>query len=901
LRLPDSSPHGSLRLESPHSQSALEVCQALKVDPETGLSEQQASERLSVFGTNQLTQNKGENPLIIFIKQFHQPLVYILLGAAAGTALLNEWIDMAVILAVVLVNALIGFVQESKALKAIRALSSDQQITSTVLRGGRKLAVNARQLVPGDIVILQSGDKIPADLRLLKVRELQIEEAALTGESIAASKQSEALDKATVLADRSNQAFSSTLVTYGAGSGIVFATGNNTEVGKINTLISEVNILETPLTRKMASLSQLILWVILILAAATFLYGYSSGADPKEMFMAAVALAVGMIPEGLPAVITITLAIGVNRMAKKRAIIRKLPAVETLGSTTVICSDKTGTLTQNEMTVREIVIGDRRIKVTGSGYSPEGGFVPAINANHSRQDNQQNQLSKLLLAGLLCNDTRVVEKNARWCIEGDPTEAALIVSARKGLQDCDALLAQWTRIDTIPFESEYQYMATLNHAQGEQAALFVKGSLEAILARSHLPDSENAAVLAEASRMAALGMRVLAFACKEMPNTSSIKHGDLEQDLEFLGLQGMEDPPRPEAIKAIAACHQANILVKMVTGDHIDTARAIAGELGLAKAGTQLQAVNGKELVDMSDEELACRVNDINVFARVSPAQKLRLVETLQRQGHIVAMTGDGVNDAPALRQANIGIAMGLAGTEVAKEASDMLLTDDNFATISLAVKEGRGIFENLVKFITWTLPTNLSEGLIIIIAVFAQLTLPILPLQILWINMSTAILLGATLAFEVNERDIMQRRPRAPNTPIVDRVLASRIVWVGLLLVICVFAVYQLTLAKGLSIDAARTASVNMLVFGEMFYLLNSRSLSRSAASVGWFSNRILIAGILLMIAAQLLMTYTGFMQSIFKTTAIGWESWAEIIALSTLIYCLVEMEKLYRRKKAS
>lgn len=881
-------------IQLPHSHDTENICALLDVKPKLGLSDQTINDRLTQYGLNQLTPSKGDSALVILFRQFNQPLVYILLAAAAGTAILNEWIDMAVILTVVLVNAVIGFVQERKAFKAIQALSSNQQLLTTVLRGGRQLSIDASKLVPGDIIILQSGDRVPADLRLLHSRELQIDEAALTGESLSAKKQTNALPKETILADRNNLGFSSTLVTYGSGVGVVFATGDNTQVGKINTLIAQADILSTPLTQKIASLSHLILWVIVGLAALTFFYGYSTGSEAKDMFMAAVALAVGMIPEGLPAVITITLAIGVNRMAKKRAIIRKLPAVETLGSTTVICSDKTGTLTQNEMTVKELVVNKLYFESTGIGYAPEGGIVPLTDKNSEAH----NRLSELLLAGLLCNDSRVINKEGLWLAEGDPTEAALIVSARKGLNDCEALFESWTRLDTIPFESKYQYMATLNQLEDSSPLLFVKGSMEAILPRcQQSEDFEH--IKNEVERMSSLGLRVLAFAKKKMPAETSIcDHDDLAEDLVFLGLQGMEDPPRPEAIRAVAACHNAGIQVKMITGDHINTAKEIAGELGLSKANELLKGISGKELLEMTDEELARQVKKMSVFARVSPDQKLRLVECLQKNGDIVAMTGDGVNDAPALRQANIGIAMGRAGTEVAKEASDMVLTDDNFATISLAAAEGRGIFDNLVKFITWTLPTNLSEGLIILVAVFAQLSLPILPLQILWINMSTALLLGATLAFENKEHDIMERPPRTPSSPIVDGVLAKRILWVGILLVISVYLVYQLALQKEMGEDAARTAAVNMLVFGELFYLFNSRSLVNSVSSVGWFNNRILIGGVVLMILAQITMTYSSFMQHIFKTAAIGWQSWAEILLLSSLIYLLVEIEKWYRRR---
>ncbi|MHC4269017.1 MAG: cation-transporting P-type ATPase [Planctomycetota bacterium] len=874
-----------------------EVLEFLDTDPEKGLDILEIKERQQKHGPNEITQKKGEGPLIIFLRQFNQPLVYILLAASGGTAFLKEWADMSVILGVVLVNAIIGFIQEAKAIKAIDALSKSMESESTVLRAGGKKQVSARELVPGDIVTLQSGDRVPADLRLIKCRELQIDESALTGESVPVEKGTDQLVKDTVLAERTNMVYSSTLVTYGTGAGVVAAIGDDTEIGQINEMIASAEVLETPLSKKIARLSHILLWGILGMAGATVIYGFFRGSPLNEMFLAAVALAVGAIPEGLPAVITITLAIGVARMAERHAIIRKLPAVETLGSTTVICSDKTGTLTQNEMTVKEVLTDGKVFTVSGVGYAPEGEFKPDIESNIS--------LMETLKAGLLCNDSRLISTDEGWRVEGDPTEGALITSAQKAGLAREKIELGLPLIDTIPFESQYQYMATL-HDKGENAPklIYLKGSAESILPRCQDTCSINGEkvnldiefIHKSVDIMAAKGLRVLAFACLEVPaDTKSINHESVSKGLTFLGLQAMIDPPRPEAIQSVLACQSAGVQVKMITGDHVGTATAIARELGLKGAeGEAGKPVSGKDLENMSDEELIDSVDDISVYARVAPAQKLRLVEALQAKGHVAAMTGDGVNDAPAMRQANIGVAMGITGTEVAKETADMVLTDDNFATIEAAAEEGRGVFDNLIKFITWTLPTNLCEGLVILIAVFTGLALPILPLQILWINMTTAVFLGASLAFEKKEPGIMQRPPRPPQMPILTKPLIFRIMWVGLLLVFGAFAVYELTIIDGKSIEEARTAAVNLIVFGELFYLLSCRSLKHSMFKVGVFSNIWLIIGVSAMVFLQLFFTYTKIMNQIFETRPISLKDWIVIIVAGIVVYSLSELDKL-------
>jgi cation-transporting ATPase F len=891
-----------------HHLSESEVLDLVETNLDRGLDLFAVENRQERFGPNAITQRKGQGPLVRFLLEFHQPLIYILLAAALITAFLHEWVDTGVILGVVLVNAIIGFVQESKALKAIDALARAMTSDATVLRAGEKKRISSTELVPGDVVFLQSGDKVPADLRLLVCRELQADESTLTGESVPIEKHAGALESDTVLADRRNMVYSSTLVTYGTATGIVVSTGDNTEIGRISQLISSAEVLATPLTRKIAHFSGILLYVILGMAAVTFLVGVVRGESLLHMFMAAVALAVGAIPEGLPAAVTITLAIGVGKMAKRNAIIRKLPAVETLGSTTVICSDKTGTLTQNQMTVREVFSGGESFSVSGGGYAPEGEFSCDGESVDARQ---RPILIECLKAGLLCNDSAVAHTEEGWQAEGDPTEAALIVSARKAGLSPETLRRELTRLDAIPFESQHQYMATL-HKMGMDGrpVVYLKGSVESILQRCDnvFGNSEGLTALDPNSvhrRVAALasdGLRVLALARAELPvGTSVIRHLDVASGLSFLGLQGMIDPPRPEAVQAVHACQAAGIRVKMITGDHAGTAAAIAAQIGLdggGRNGSAENVITGRMLAALSDTELLEAVEETAVFARVAPEQKLRLVKALQHRGHVVAMTGDGVNDAPALRRADIGVAMGITGTEVAKEAADMVLTDDNFSSIEAAIEEGRAVFDNLVKFITWTLPTNIGEGLVILVAVFVGAALPILPVQILWINMTTAVLLGLMLAFEPKEPGIMRRLPRDPASPILSPALISRILLVGVLLLIGAFGLFEWELSHDESEAAARTAAVNVFVFGELFYLFNCRSLTMSMFAIGVFSNRWLLAGVGMMAALQVAFTYVPAMNRAFSSEPIGVTEWFLILGTGSLIYLVVGLEKWLRRR---
>lgn len=893
-----------------HHLPPAEAIELLETDPQHGLDLFAVKNRQEQFGPNIITARRGKSPLIRFLSQFHNPLIYILIAASAITLVLKDAIDASIIFGVVLVNAILGYLQETKSEKAIEALAQTIVTEATVVRAGMTRRLPATELAPGDLVLLQAGDKVPADVRLIRVRELQIAEAALTGESVPVHKQADVcLDRDTTLADRRNMAYASTLVTNGQGAGIVVAIGDDTEVGRISRLITTAQDVQTPLTRKIAQFSSLLLYVILALAGITFLVGTLRGQPIIDTLMAAIALAVSAIPEGLPAAVTVTLAIGVSRMARRRAIIRKLPAVETLGSTTVICSDKTGTLTRNQMTVQCIAVDGSHFEVSGAGYAPAGGIArqgePVDPAAHPA-------LLECLRAGILCNDSLLVETQGRWEVQGDPTEGALLASGHKAGLDRDVERARLPRLDAIPFESQHQYMVTLHDAgAGLPRIAYLKGAVEVILDRCRtMLDTDGqevplaaAAIRQQADAMAAEGLRVLAFARRSLPpETTHVTHDDVAGELTLLGLQGMADPPRPEAIAAVRACQHAGIRVNMITGDHALTAVAIARQIGIDGASgageTPPGVLTGREIDCLTDTELIDAVPRASIFARVTPEQKLRLVQAFQARKHVVAMTGDGVNDAPALKQADIGVAMGMIGTDVAREAADMVLTDDNFATIEAAVEEGRGIFDNLTKIIAWTLPTNLGEGLIVLAAILIGVALPILPIQILWINMTTVAVLGLVLALEGNEPDIMQRPPRGRETPILTPELLWRIGAVGVLILAGAFGLFEWEQATGASLAEARTVAVNVVVFVEVFYLFNCRSLTQSMFKIGVFSNRWLVAGVLVMIALQLLFTYAPFMHTIMGSAPLGLAAWGRILAVAAGAYAIIEIEKWARRQ---
>lgn len=889
-----------------HTKTSQEVLDALHVNEHKGLNADEIGTRRTQYGANVLSQKDEESLLKLFLLQFHQPLVYILLLACLIMALMEEWMDTWVILAVVIINAIIGFWQENKAIKAIEALSKLSHSSVMVLRSGEKLLLESSQIVVGDIVLLYSGDKIPADIKLLHSKELKIDESLLTGESISVEKLVGVQSVDTALADQTNMLFSSTLVTYGQGIGVVVSVGDESELGKINTMISNADVLQTPLTQKLAFFSKRLLYGILGMAGVTFIIGVMRGEELVITFMASVAMAVGVIPEGLPAAMTIILAIGVVKMASKNAIIRKLPAVETLGSTTVICTDKTGTLTQNAMTVTEMMAAGKTYLLSGNGYDPKGEIfeakVPMI-------PTKGTALYETLVAGVLCNTSRHVKVESVYAIEGDPTEGALIVSAKKaGLRE-ELLLQDFEHVDTLSFESEHQYMASGYRIIGEESNLaYLKGSVERIVERCDLFMDEQgsfvpidrAKIEASAEAMASQGLRVLAFAKVYLQEKiDTLGHHHFQKGLIFLGLQGMIDPPRIGVIKAIQSCYHAGIAVKMITGDHRMTALSIAHSIGL-KTDDKTAVLTGKELEALSDSELASLIERVSVFARIAPEQKLRLVKVLQSLSHVVAMTGDGVNDAPALRQANIGIAMGIAGTEVAKESADMILTDDNFTTLEDAIEKGRVVYDNIIKFITWILPSNMGEGLAVIFAILAGITLPILPLQILWINMVTDSVLGIMLAYEPKEKNIMERAPRNSAEPILTGRLLFKVALVGILLALSAFSAFFYVQALGMSEEVARTLVVNIFVFGEMFYLFNCRSLRYSMFQIGFFSNPLLLGGTVLVTALQLLFVYAPFMNQLFKSAPLGAVEWAITLGSSLIVYVVIEVEKSLHVKRS-
>ncbi|MUG92449.1 HAD-IC family P-type ATPase [Scytonema sp. UIC 10036] len=873
-----------------HNLLEREVARHLDTNLETGLTSVEVTKRQEHFGANELKGKPGKSPFVRFLLQFHQPLLYILLVAGAIKALLGQWVNAGVIWGVTLINAIIGYVQESKAESAIAALASSVQTNATILRNGEKVQVPSTELVPGDIVLLASGDKVPADVRLIQARNLQLNESALTGESIAVEKDTETLRPDTPLAERTNMAYAGSFVTFGIGRGIVVATGEATETGRISQLMEQGTSLKTPLTRKFDKFSKTLLYVILGIAALVFAVGLGYGYSWVEMFEAAVAFAVSAIPEGLPAVVTVTLAIGVSRMARRHAIVRKLPAVETLGGATVICSDKTGTLTENQMTVQAIYAGGKNYIVTGTGYSPIGQIL--LDENPINWKNSP-ALKECLIAGLLCNNSHLEKKDDQWQVFGDPTEGALVAVASKvGLTRTD-IEQKMPRLDVIPFESEFQYMVTLHERGTEenptQRTIYIKGSVEAILNRcpqmldsqGNLTSLQAEMVHQEVDAMAHQGLRVLAFAKKYVSASHErVEHTDIKQDLIFLGLQGMIDPPRTEAVRAVQACQEAGIKVKMITGDHAVTAAAIASRMRFNNNGKVL-AFTGSQLAQMDTHELATAVEDGVVFARVAPEQKLRIVEALQSKGEIVAMTGDGVNDAPALRQADIGIAMGGAGTEVAKEASDMILTDDNFASIEAAVEEGRTVYQNLLKAIAFILPVNGGESMTILISVLLARELPILSLQVLWLNMVNSIAMTVPLAFEPKSEGVMKQPPRNPNQSLLSKSLVRRILIISVFNWILIFGMFEWIEQTTGNLALARTMAIQALVAGRIFYLL-----SISQLGIGILNNlrgirqkigdtRAIVTGIVCTIVLQIIFSQWSLMNNLFSTAPLNLNQW--------------------------
>ncbi|REL24051.1 cation-transporting P-type ATPase [Rhodohalobacter sp. SW132] len=881
-----------------HQQQIDEVFYNLHTSKE-GLSPDEAEQRLNEHGENKLPESEPPSALKRFLMQFHNVLIYVLIAAAGITALLDHWLDTGVILGVVLINAIIGYVQEGKAEKALEGIRNMLSLDATVLRNGQRRKIDAELLVPGDIVLLESGDKIPADLRLIDVRNLRIEESALTGESVAVEKHTEEVEEDAVPGDRKNMAFSGTSVVYGRATGVVVETGSHTQLGQINRMMTDVEKITTPLLRQIDQFGKVLSVGILGLTAIFFAIGYFfRDYEISELFMAVISLAVAAIPEGLPAIMTITLAIGVQAMARRNAIIRKLPSVETLGSVSVICSDKTGTLTRNEMTTRSVITADAEYEVEGAGYEPEGDL---IKNGEKIEASQEPVLQKLIETVIACSDSQIHKEDDQWKLEGDPTEGALVTLAHKtgfGKFNPD-------RVDHIPFESEHQFMATLNENNGKRI-VYVKGAPERLLERCDAQltadgredlDTEFWREMSE--KQAGQGRRLIAAAYAETDqDVDGIDHDDI-QGLTFLGIAGIVDPPRPEAIEAIKACKSAGIRVKMITGDHLVTASAIGLELGLSD-GTK--AISGAELEAMNDQEIRKAALEYDVFARTSPEHKLRLVKALQEENLICAMTGDGVNDAPALKRADVGIAMGIKGTEVTKDSAEMVLADDNFASIANAVEEGRTIYDNLKKAILFIIPTNGAESLVIMAAVLMGLVLPITPVQILWVNMVTAVTLALALSFEPTEPGVMKRPPRDSGDAILSGYLIWRIAFVSVLIGGLTLGMYYWLKQNGYDVETARTIAVNTLVAGQLFYLFNCRRMHGPAIDSGFFDNRAVFYTTGLLIFFQFLFTYAPFMNTLFGTDPHELSYWIFPLAAGVIVFLTVELEKLIfgRRQKA-
>ena len=879
-----------------HAQPADDALSQLGSGP-GGLVEAEAARRLDLYGPNLGPAPARPGPLRRLLGQFNNVLIYVLLGSAAITAALGHWIDTGVILGVVLINALVGFIQEGRAEKALDAIRDMLAPEAVVVRGGARRRIGAAGLVPGDLVLLKSGDRVPADLRLTRANSLLVQEAALTGESQAAEKAVAALPADTPLGDRAAMAYSGTLVTYGTATGLVVGTGADTEIGRIGVLLAEIGPVSTPLLTQMAAFGRRLTIAILALAAATFLFGtlirdYAA----SDMFLAAVGLAVAAIPEGLPAIMTIALAIGVTRMARLNAIIRRLPAVETLGSVTVICADKTGTLTRNELTVESVVTAGREYAVTGVGYAPDGEFR-LDGASVAPADDPV--LGLAIEAAAHCNDAELVHRDGETRLTGSPTDGALLTLALKAGLDLVDHGRRSPRTDLIPFESEHKFMATLHHDHDGRGHLYVKGAPERVLEMCRTARRDGADVpldkaywLAEIERIAAQGQRVIAVAGRAVaPEMRRIERADLDGQLVLYGLFGLIDPPRRAAIAAVARCREAGIRVKMITGDHAATARAVGAALGIGDDG---RVVTGAELDAADDAALVEIAAEADVFARTTPEQKLRLVEALQAQGEVVAMTGDGVNDAPALKRADIGVAMGVKGTEAAKEAAEMVLADDNFASIAHAVEEGRTVYDNLTKSILFILPTSFGEAATVIAAVLLGLTLPITPVQILWINMVTTVTLALALGFEPADPGAMRRPPRPPGEPILSRLLVWRIAFVSVLLLAGAFGLFVLETAAGAGVEAARTMAVNAIVAGEAVYLVNCRRVYTAAWRLeGLFGSRPVLLSIVLVAGLQLLFTYLPVMQLLFATAPLGPAQWARVAAFAVAVFLLVEVEK--------
>ena len=863
-----------------------------------GLTEAEAERRLVEFGRNKLAEEERISRIRIIIHQFTSPLIYILMLAAGVAFVLREFIDAGVIVAVLVLNALIGYLQEYKAEESVRALRKMVVPRAKLLRGGREREIDSEELVPGDVVILASGAKIPADVRLFREYELRIDESMLTGESIPAEKTTSPLaEEKLTFGDQKNMAFMGTVVASGRAKGAVVATGSNTALGEISREVKTAGVVSAPIQGRIDAFAKKIGILVMVASGGLFSIGLAMGEDASDMFMTAVAAAVATVPEGLPIVVTIAMAVGVARMARRNAIVRKLPAVETLGSTTVIGSDKTGTLTKNEMTVRLVYDGKHICEVTGTGYEPAG---EVLCEDLPVEPSQLEELRMIFRIGLLCNESDVFEEEGRYHIEGDPTEGALIVAAMKAGLRPEEERDRYSRLAIVPFESERGYMATLNEHEGKRF-IFVKGSTERILdmcLEGCRPEGKK--LMDVSARFAHEGLRVLALAYKEVsPGTDEITHEELQSGLILAGLQGMIDPPREESKAAVETCRKAGIRTIMITGDHAVTARVIAKRVGII--ADHEEVLTGKELEAMPDEDLFDRLKGISVFARVSPEHKLRIVNQLKKGGEIVALTGDGVNDAPALKAAHIGIAMGRGGTDVAREASDMIITDDNFATIVNAVEEGRVVFDNIRKVVFFLIPTGIAAVISILGALLWGLPIPYVAAQLLWINLVTNGLQDVALAFEPGERNILERPPRSPKEGIMSRILIQRTILVGILISLGVVYNYFRTIRAGAPLEEARTVAVTTMVFFQFFQAWNARSEIQSIFRISLVSNPFLFFSMIAAFFAHLAVLYVPAFQWVFRTVPLTAGEWLSTMIVALTVVVVVEIDKWIRRQTPS
>lgn len=883
-------------MKNAYTKKAEEVLEELKADKVNGLTSSEAQDRLKSYGLNTLPEAGKKSWFVRLMTHFHNVLIYILLVAAVITALMEHWIDTAVILGVVIINAVIGYIQEGKAEKALQSIRKMLSVKALVLRDGKKTSLKVENLVPGDIVQLKSGDKVPADIRIFEAKDFQVEESPLTGESTAVEKNSQPVSEGAMIADQYSMAFSGTVVVYGTATGVVVRTGAQTEIGRINEMISSVENISTPLLQQIEKFGKWLSLIILLSTIAFFGFGYFfRDYTLAELFLASIGLIVASIPEGLPAIMTITLAIGVQRMASRNAIVRKLPSVETLGAVKVICTDKTGTLTKNEMTVTSVITADKEYEVEGTGYRPKGDITHKGNVVNVEDE---PVLLQFIQAAKASNNAEVYEKDGQWKITGAPTEGAMLTLSHKaGLEQFNP-----ERIDSVPFESEHKYMATLNRVENN-VFVFLTGAPDKLLGfctkqytQDGLQEIDKAYWEQKMEQIAKKGQRMLGVAFEKADdNLAKIDKDSCEKNKVFLGVTGIVDPPRDEVLEAIKECKSAGVQVKMITGDHAVTAKTIGRQIGI---GDGEKAMTGAQLEEMTDEQLREVVNDCDIYARTSPEHKLRLVTALQENGNPVAMTGDGVNDAPALKKAHIGIAMGIKGTEVTKDASEIVLTDDNFATIVNAIEEGRTVYDNIRKALLFLLPTNGAEAVVLIAAIFlGMVIMPITPIQILWVNMVTAVTLALALAFEPMERNVMERSPRERKEPLLGKLFIWRISFVSFLIGGLTLAVFAMLMQKNHEDEFVRTVAVNTLVAGELFYLFNCRRMKGSILDKGFFKNPYAFLASGALIALQSLFVYLPAMNSFFGTRPVTGIYLLYPLVAGLIVFVVVELEKYVMR----